>query len=315
MVNRQGEVVAIVTSKIASVRVEGIGFAVSVNTIKTYLDRLKGGEVITDLMCVERRDMNIEGAVFIITGSATGLGAAVSRRLAGKGGNVVINYTKSEVEANETAEACRSLGGEALLCRADVSDDADCRRMASETMELFGRIDGLVNNAAQSKIAAHADLESLTADDFNRIFGVNVIGPYQMVRAVTPHMKRQGKGAIVNISSVSGFSGSGSSIAYAASKGALNTMTLSLARALAPEIRVNAVCPGVMQTRWWREGLGEDRYQSFIDNYAENSPLKAAGDPEIVADPVVWLLEGAEHVTGETIMVDSGSHLGGAPRR
>ena len=259
--------------------------------------------------------MDIKGAVFIVTGSATGLGAAVARRLSSKGGKVVINYTKSEAEANETAEACLSLGGEALLCRADVSDDADCRRMASETMELFGRIDGLVNNAARSKIAAHADLESLTTDDFNRIFGVNVIGPYQMVRAVTPHMKRQGKGAIVNISSVSGFSGSGSSIAYAASKGALNTMTLSLARALAPEIRVNAVCPGVMQTRWWREGLGEDRYQSFIDNFAENSPLKAAGDPEIVADPVVWLLEGAEHVTGETIMVDSGSHLGGAPRR
>ena len=259
--------------------------------------------------------MDIEGAVFIVTGSATGLGAAVARRLSSKGGKVVINYTKSEAEANETADACRSLGGEALLCRADVSDDADCRRMAAEAMERFGRVDGLVNNAAQSKIAAHADLESLTAADFNRIFGVNVIGPYQMVRAVASHMKRQGKGAIVNISSGSAFSGSGSSIAYAASKGALNTMTLSLARALAPEIRVNAVCPGVMQTRWWREGLGEDRYQSFIDNYAENSPLKAAGDPEIVADPVVWLLEGAEHVTGETIMVDSGSHLGGAPRR
>ena len=259
--------------------------------------------------------MNIEGGVFIITGSATGLGAAVARRLSSKGGKVVINYTKSEAEANATAEACRSLGGEALLCRADVSDDADCRRMAAETMERFGRVDGLVNNAAQSKIAPHADLEALTADDFNRIFGVNVIGPYQMVRAVTPHMKRQGKGAIVNISSVSGFSGSGSSIAYAASKAALNTMTLSLARALAPEIRVNAVCPGVMQTRWWREGLGEDRYQAFIDNYAETSPLKAAGDPEIVADPVGWLMEGAEHVTGETIMVDSGSHLGGAPRR
>jgi 3-oxoacyl-[acyl-carrier protein] reductase len=259
--------------------------------------------------------MDIKGAVFIVTGSATGLGAAVARRLSSKGGKVVINYTKSEAEAKATVDACLSLGGEALLCRADVSDDADCRRMAADTMERFGRVDGLVNNAAQSKIAAHADLESLTAADFNRIFGVNVIGPYQMVRAVTPHMKRQGKGAIVNISSVSGFSGSGSSIAYAASKGALNTMTLSLARALAPEIRVNAVCPGVMQTRWWREGLGEDRYQSFIDNYAENSPLKAAGDPEIVADPVVWLLEGAEHVTGETIMVDSGSHLGGAPRR
>ena len=195
--------------------------------------------------------MNIEGGVFIVTGSATGLGAAVARRLASKGGRVVINYTKSEAEANATADECRSLGGDALLCRADVSNDADCRRMAAEAVERFGRIDGLVNNAAQSKIAPHTDLEALTADDFERIFGVNVIGPYQMTRAVAPHMKQQGKGAIVNISSVSGFSGSGSSIAYAASKGALNTMTLSLARALAPEIRVNAVCPGVMQTTPW----------------------------------------------------------------
>ena len=259
--------------------------------------------------------MEIEGGVFIVTGSATGLGAAVARRLSSKGGKVVINYTKSEVEARATAEACEKLGGETLLCRADVSDDDDCRRMAAEAAERFGRIDGLVNNAAQSKIAPHADLEALSSDDFLRIFAVNVVGPYQMVRAVVPHMKKQGKGAIVNISSVSGMTGTGSSIAYAVSKGALNTMTLSLARALAPEIRVNAVCPGVMQTRWWRDSLGVEGYQSFIENYAQTAPLKAAGDPEIVADPVVWLLEAAEHVTGETIMVDSGTHLGRSPRR
>ena len=194
--------------------------------------------------------MNLEGAVVIITGSATGLGAAVALRLAGKGSNVVINYTKSESEAKATAAACEELGVGSLLCRADVSDAADCRRMASAAIERFGRIDGLVNNAAQSKISPHADLEALTADDFMSIFSVNVVGPYQMVRAVTPQMKQQGKGAIVNISSLSGITGSGSSIAYAVSKGALNTMTMSLARALAPEIRVNAVLPGVMQTRW-----------------------------------------------------------------
>ena len=155
----------------------------------------------------------------------------------------------------------------------------------------------------------------MTGDDFLGIFSVNVVGPYQMVRAVAPHMKEQGRGAIVNISSLSGMSGSGSSIAYAASKAALNTMTLSLARALAPEIRVNAVCPGVMQTRWWQEGLGEERYAAFIQNYADSAPLKTAGTPEAVSDPVVWLLEGAEQVTGETLIVDSGSHLGGASRR
>ena len=259
--------------------------------------------------------MQIEGGVFLVTGSATGLGSTVAQRLAAKGGRVVINYTKSETEAQATAEECRKLGADVIVCQADVSVDEDCRRMAADAVERWGRIDGLVNNAAQSKIVPHADLEGLSSDDFMRIFAVNVVGPYQMVRAVSPHMQKQGKGAIVNVSSVSGFSGSGSSIAYAVSKGALNIMTLSLARALAPEIRVNAVCPGVMQTRWWREGLGEENYTGFIERYANSTPLKMAGTTEAVADPIIWLLEGADQVTGETIMVDSGTHLGPAPSR
>ena len=259
--------------------------------------------------------MDVAGGVFIVTGSATGLGAAVAQRLAGKGARVVINYTKSESEALATAQACRDLGAEAIMCQADVSVDDDCRRMVAEALAEWGRVDGLVNNAAQSKIVPHADLEGLSSEDFLNIFAVNVVGAYQMVRAVTPAMQQQGKGAIVNISSVSAITGSGSSIAYAASKAALNVMTLSLARALAPEIRVNAVCPGVMQTRWWREGLGEENYDAFISRYAASAPLKTAGTTEAVADPVVWLLEGAEHVTGETIMVDAGSHLGPAPSR
>lgn len=137
--------------------------------------------------------MDLEGSVIIATGSATGLGAAVAQRLASKGAKVVINYTKSEAEARATTEACEKLGGETLLCRADVADDDDCRRMVSTTVQELGRVDGLVNNAAQSKIAAHADLEALAADDFLNIFSVNVIGPYQMVRAVAPHMKQQGR--------------------------------------------------------------------------------------------------------------------------
>ncbi len=253
--------------------------------------------------------MEIPGGAFIVTGSATGLGAEVARRLAGKGGNVVINYTRSEAAARETATECQALGADAILCQADVSVDEDCRRMAAEALERWGRIDGLVNNAATSVIVPHADLEGLSSDDFQRVLAVNVIGAFQMVRAVAPAMQAQGKGAIVNISSGSAFSGAGSSIAYAASKAALNVMTRSLARALAPEIRVNAVCPGVMQTRWWREGLGEAGYQAFIDRYAASAPLRTAGTTQAVADPVVWLLEGAEHVTGETIMVDAGSHL------
>ena len=259
--------------------------------------------------------MNLRDSVIIVTGSATGLGAAVVKQVAAKGARVVINYTKSEKEAHETEAACDYLGVESLLCKADVSVDEDCRRIAAEAMEKWGRIDGLVNNAARSVFANNNDLESLSGQQFMDVYSVNVVGAYQMTRAAAPHIKAQGGGSIVNVSSISAITGSGSSIAYAVSKGALNTMTLSLARALAPEIRVNAVCPGVMQTRWWREGLGEDGYQAFIQRYADAAPLQTAGTPEAVAEPVVWLLEGADHVTGETIMVDAGSHLGGAPRR
>lgn len=248
--------------------------------------------------------------VAIVTGSATGVGAEVALQLARKGISVVINYTKSESEARETAAACEAEGVETLLCQADVSDDQDCRRMVSATVERWGRIDILVNNAGTSKFVAHHDLEGLVADDFHRIYGVNVIGSYQMVRAVTATMKEQGKGSIVNVSSIAGITGLGSSIAYAASKGALNTMTLSLARALGPEIRVNCVCPGFIQTRWLKGGLGDDRYDALRKNVEETTVLRAASTPVEVAQPIVWLAEGGDHVTGEIIRVDAGIHLG-----
>ncbi len=189
--------------------------------------------------------MDIKGGVTIVTGSATGVGAAAAKMLAAKGCNVVINYTRSEAEAKETQAACEALGVETLLCQADVSKDEDCRRMVAETMAKWGRIDGLINNAGTTQFVNHADLDGLDADDFHRIYAVNVIGPFQMTRAVTPHMKAAGHGAVVNVSSIAGVMGVGSSIAYTASKGALNTMTLSLARVLGPEIRVNTICPGV----------------------------------------------------------------------
>lgn len=253
--------------------------------------------------------MTLDGSVILVTGSATGLGAAVARGVAARGARVVINYTKSLTEAEETVRACTELGSEALLCQGDVSVDADCRRMAAAALEKWGRIDGLVNNAGASKFASHADLESLSGDDFLHIYNVNVVGPYQMARAAAPHMKAQGRGTIVNVSSISAITGAGSSIAYAASKGALNTMTVSLARALAPEIRVNAVCPGPLPTRWWGEGLGEEGARNLFEKFAEQVPLKGAPTPEQAAETVVWLLDGAEFITGETIMIDSGMHL------
>lgn len=258
--------------------------------------------------------MDAKGKVAIVTGSATGVGAEVARQLAERGCNVVINYTKSEAEARESEAACAALGVETLLVQADVSRDEDCRRMAQAALDKWGRIDVLVNNAGTSKFVAHDDLEGLTAEDFQRIYAVNVIGPYQMTRAVAPAMKSQGAGSVVMISSLAGVRGVGSSIAYAASKGALNNMTMSLARALGPEIRVNTVCPGFIDTRWLRTGLGAEKFDAMKDVVARSNPLKAASTPVEVAEPVIYFALSARHTTGETLLVDAGTHLGQAAR-
>lgn len=258
--------------------------------------------------------MDISGQVAIVTGSSTGLGAAVARKLTGRGARVVINFTKSRAEAEETAAACRAAGGAVLLVQGNVAVDGDCQAIAQAALGHWGRIDILVNNAGTTKFANHADLDKLSAEDFQSIYAVNVIGPYQMIRACAPAMKAQGFGAVVNVSSIAGVTGIGSSVAYAASKGALNTMTLSLARALAPEIRVNAVCPGFIGTRWFRDRFGEARYQEIVERNARTSPLKRAGTPDDIADSVVFFAtDGAQHITGETLMSDAGLHLDMTP--
>lgn len=258
--------------------------------------------------------MDIRGKAAIVTGSAMGLGAAVAVKLAERGVNVVINYSKSEKDAHEAAAECKRLGVETLCVQANIAEDADCRRLAAETLARWGRIDILVNNAGTSVFADHKNLEALTAADFHKIYDLNVVGAYQMIRAVAPAMKAAGKGAVVNVSSIAAVTGIGSSIAYAASKGALNTMTLSLARALAPEIRVNAVCPGFIGTRWFSDRMDADGFQGMIDTQRRITPLKRAGTPEDIADSVVFFCaEGAEHITGETLITDAGMHLNMAP--
>ena len=256
--------------------------------------------------------MELNNAVCIVTGSASGIGAASAVMLAGRGARVVVNYSKSEEAARATLAACEAAGGEALLVRADVAQDADCRRLAQAALDKWGRIDALVNNAGATKFANHADLEALSAEDFLHIYSVNVVGSYQMTRACAAAMKKGGRGAVVNVSSIAGKNGMGSSMAYAASKGALNTMTMSLARVLGPEIRVNAVCPGMVDTKWLREGYGP-RYAAIEARYRSGTPLGRPGTPEEVAAVIVWLIEGAELITGDTIMVDSGMHMGLIP--
>jgi 3-oxoacyl-[acyl-carrier protein] reductase len=242
--------------------------------------------------------------VALVTGASSGIGAATARLLGSRGWRVAVNYSKSKAEAEKVAKDC----GEAIAVRGDVSEDADCRRIAAETLAKWGRIDALVNNAGTTKAVKHADLDGLQAADFERVFRVNVIGPFQMVRACMSAL-RESRGAIVNVSSVAALLGTGSSVAYAASKAALDTMTLSLARTLAPEVRVNLVAPGYVTTPWQTAVHGEKGAQALEERYASIAPLRSAATAEDVADAIAWLLEGAKRVTGERIYVDSGIHI------
>jgi NAD(P)-dependent dehydrogenase (short-subunit alcohol dehydrogenase family) len=249
--------------------------------------------------------------VAIVTGSATGVGAATALALSRRGYDVLINYSKSEREAKQTEATCRDAGADTLLMRGDVADDADCRGMAQAALARWGRLDALVNNAGISTFTGLTNWDALDAAVFQRILGVNVLGAFQMVRACVSHLKAT-RGAIVNVSSIAGALGIGSSVPYIASKGAINAMTLYLARALAPEIRVNGVCPGLITTRWFIDGLGQEAYESLKARYEQITPLARASSAEDVAEAIVWLIEGARTVTGELILLDSGMHLGGA---
>ena len=261
-----------------------------------------------------------QGKVAIVTGSATGLGASCARDLAGRGWNVVINYTKSKKEADETFAAVKAKGAEAILVQADVGQDADCRKLVAEAMKAWGRIDGLINNAGTTKFQAPGDLEGVTPEDFDRILRVNVTGPYMMSRAVYPAMKKQyedkgERGSIVNISSIAGVMGVGTSVPYACSKGALNTLTLTLARQLSPAVRVNTVCPGFIQTRWLLGALGEENYNKLRQSQEEATPLRQAGTPEQMAEAVIFFLTSASNITGEFLIVDAGQHLASLPMK
>ena len=249
----------------------------------------------------------------IVTGSATGVGAAAAELLAERGCNVVVNYTRSEKEAHETAARCESAGAETRVVQADVSEDGDCLKLAAAAMDAWGRIDYLVNNAGRTKFNPFADLHGIDKQDFLDIYAVNVVGTYQMVRAVEPHMRALGSGAVVNNSSIGGVTGIASSIPYAASKAALNLMTKSLAHVLGPEIRINSVAPGMIQTRWLKGGMGDEAYQAMLDMASQALPLKQVAEPHHVAEVIVWFLEGAPLVTGETLIADSGVHLGQLP--
>ena len=242
--------------------------------------------------------------VAIVTGSSSGIGAACALELSRRGWSVVINYSKSANEAKKVSERCKN----SILVQADVGEDAECRKLAKAALDKWGRIDALVNNAGTTKFVKHPDLEGLSAEDFLRIYRLNVVGPFQMVRACAAALK-DAKGAVVNVSSVAATMGGGSSVAYASSKAALNAMTISLARSLAPEVRVNAVLPGYVDTAWHANALGAEGASKVAQHFAGNVPLKGVARPEDVADAICWLIEGARQTTGETIFIDSGMHI------
>jgi len=244
--------------------------------------------------------------VCVVTGSSSGIGAATARLYASHGWNVVVNYSRDPAPAEAVAAQCEALGAEVLVVKADVSQDADCRRLAAETEKRFGRADVLVNNAGTTKFVDLKNLDGLEAEDFHKIYAVNVIGAYQMTRAFAPMLSRHAGSGVVNVSSVASMMGRGSSLAYMASKGALNAMTVGLARSLAPNVRVNAIAPGLVETPWLQEGLGADAYQRGVDWYKGRAALEAVISPEDVAETAWYLGASAAKTTGEVLLVDAG---------
>jgi len=247
--------------------------------------------------------------VAIITGGSRGVGAATAKLLASKGWNITITCTSSMDDANIVVKECEELGVQAIALTADVSEDNSCVKTAQETINKWGRIDALVNNAGTTKfVFNHADLDGLDAEDFLHIYKVNVVGPFQMVRACKEMLLNSENPSVVNISSIAGIKGLGSSLAYASSKGALNTMTKSMARNLGP-IRVNAICPGFIQGDWLKNGMGDDLYNAALENLTNNTPLKLTVTPEQVAEGIYSFIGINKVVTGETMLMDGGHHL------
>jgi len=238
--------------------------------------------------------------VALVTGGGTGIGRAASLALAGGGAAVAVNYSRSRAEAERTAGDIRAQGGTAIAVQADVSNVSEGEAMVARIVREWGRLDILVNNAATTKFVDHKNLDGLTEDDWDRILAVNVKGVFFLTRAAARSMK---EGRVINIGSVAGVNGTGSSIAYAASKAAVHVMTRSLARALAPRITVNTLAPGLIETRWHagREALNAARVEQML--------VKRIGSPEDIAHMVLALATADNFLTGQVIVIDGGATL------
>lgn len=249
--------------------------------------------------------MKLEGKAALVTGAGTGVGRQTAFQLADHGCDVLVNYSRSREGAEETAAECIRRGVKAIAVQADVSQDADCRAMVSEAEKAFGRLDVLINNAGQTKFCAHDDLDGLDPEDWQQILGVNLVGPFLCTRAARSLLEAGEGGEVVMTSSVAGLIGMGSSVAYCASKAGLNNMVVTLARALGPKIRVNAIAPGFIDGEWLREGFG-DGYEKLKASMEAKAPLGRVATPETVAEGILSILTGPDLTTGHVIPHEGG---------
>lgn len=252
--------------------------------------------------------MELAGRVAIVTGGGTGIGRAVSVRLARSGAKaVVVNYSRSEEDAVATAAELSALGVEAMPYRADIADESMVKGMIAATVERYGALDVLVNNAGTTHFIPHSDLDALTDEVWNDIVSVNLKGTFYCCRAAAHELKKT-RGAIVNVSSISAYRASGSSIAYAVSKAGILQLTRALALSLAPEVRVNSVSPGLVSSRWFRRRFGADAATAQEESFAKGTPLQKIATPDDVAQAVVALLE-SDVITGQDLVVDGGRNI------
>ena len=236
--------------------------------------------------------------VAIVTGSSSGIGAAVARRLAGEGLRVVVNSARSVDAGKALADELP----EATYVQADVSVPAQAQGLVDAAVAAYGRLDVLVNNAGTTRLIPHADLEAVTPEVWQEIVGLNVVGTWQTAVAAVPHLRATGTGCIVNVSSIAGSRPAGSSIPYAVSKAAVEHMTRLLANVLGPEVRVNAVAPGLIETPWTRG------FTAVAEKVRAETPLRRVGLPDDVAEVVAGLVR-ATYVTGQVLLADGGAHL------
>jgi len=245
----------------------------------------------------------LRGKVALITGSATGIGRAAALEFAREGADVVVNYSRSEAEAKQTQADCAALNVRALLVRADCAKEDDVKDLVARTVDELGGVDILVNNAGTTRFVPLPEIDELDDSDWDRIFQLNVKGAFYATRACVPSMRKRGGGLVVNVASVAGLTGAGSSIPYAVSKGAMITLTKSLAKALAPDIRVNAIAPGIVTTRWV---AGREDH---VERYARDTPLERAATAEDCARIVVSFAIYGTFLTGEVTLVDGGREM------